>query len=512
MVRLLWFVGTLVTFAAFAKEPAAEAFVTVDTSKVLGKIKPMNSVNNGPVVAPVLGDQKIGNFAEYRAAAIPMARLHDSIGCVSGGAHAVDVNAVFPDFDANENDPKNYDFVFTDHYLDTIVRTGTRVFYRLGQTIEHGPKKYGCLPPPDFAKWARVCEHIVRHYNEGWGWAQDQAHTTKNIVFSNQFNIAYWEIWNEPDLDPSDNPLMLPDAPRCWGGTVTNFFRLYETTAKHLKEKFPHLKIGGPAIAGREDWSGRFLDYCRDTSTPLDFFSWHVYAREPRTITEKCMRIRAALDARGFQETESVLDEWNYVKGWCDDWVYSLEVESGKFNQKAAAFIAATMIDCQKAPVDHLMFYDARARCAMNSLFSVLSMRPMKGYYPYKAWKRISECGQEVSTVVEENRRELSAAQKAATGVQFADDDKDVSRQFRAVAAKDGRGKLAVFVARYSDDNNESDLASVTVRTIGCDLTKARCHMTDDIFVYTEIDLERLAFDMVKLHLMPNSFAVIEVE
>lgn len=68
MVRLLWFVGTLVTFAAFAKEPAAEAFVTVDTSKVLGKIKPMNSVNNGPVVAPVLGDQKIGNFAEYRAA------------------------------------------------------------------------------------------------------------------------------------------------------------------------------------------------------------------------------------------------------------------------------------------------------------------------------------------------------------------------------------------------------------------------------------------------------------
>ena len=149
--------------ALMAAQPAATACVTVDVSKEVGAIKPMHAVNNGPNVAPVRGDQKRGNFEDYRAARIPFARTHDSINCVSGGAHTCDINAIFPNFDADENDPANYDFVFTDHYLDNIRRAGTEVFFRLGQTIEHGPKKYGVLPPKDFAKWARICEHVIRH-------------------------------------------------------------------------------------------------------------------------------------------------------------------------------------------------------------------------------------------------------------------------------------------------------------------------------------------------------------
>jgi hypothetical protein len=213
--------------AIFAAQPAATALVTVDLGKEIRPVKPMNAVNNGPAVKKPGGDQVRGNFEDYKAARIPFARTHDSINCVAGGAHTCDINAIFRNFDADENDPKNYDFVFTDHYLDNIRRAGTEVFFRLGQTIEHGPKKYGVLPPKDFAKWARICEHVIRHYNEGWGWGLDKEHTTKNIAWSNQFNVVYWEIWNEPDLDPSDDENALPANPRCWGGTVTNFFHLY---------------------------------------------------------------------------------------------------------------------------------------------------------------------------------------------------------------------------------------------------------------------------------------------
>ena len=46
--------------------------------------------------------------------------------------------------------------------METIRRAGTRVFFRLGQTIESGPKKYGTFPPKDFEKWARICEHVIR--------------------------------------------------------------------------------------------------------------------------------------------------------------------------------------------------------------------------------------------------------------------------------------------------------------------------------------------------------------
>ena len=489
----------------FAAQPAATALVTVNLGEEMGPIKPMNAVNNGPVVKKPGGDQVRGNFEDYKAARIPFARTHDSINCVSGGAHTCDINAIFPNFDADENDPKNYDFVFTDHYLDNLCRTGTKVFYRLGQTIEHGPKKYGVLPPKDFAKWARICEHVIRHYNEGWGWGLDKEHTTVNIAWSNQFNIVYWEIWNEPDLDPADTGL--PKNPRCWGGTVTNFFRLYETTAKHLKGKFPDLKIGGPAIAGNFRWGERFLAYCRDNSVPLDFFSWHTYATEPKQIVANCRTARALMDKYGFEKAESILNEWNYVKGWTDDWVYSLEAESGRFNQKAAAFIASTMIECQSVPLDLLMFYDARFNTSMNSLFNLTTLWPMKGYYPFYAWAKLRDCGTQVACSVSEGRGKESTAN---TGTVFKSEIGKPVGSFRAAAAKGKDGSGALILARYSNDNNVTETAYVTVKVPGVALEKARCHLTDAVRTYTEVPLDIQADGSAILRIQPNSFAIIE--
>ena len=474
----------------WAKEPAPEVTVRVDPSAVVGPVKLMNAVNNGPSVAKAnANDQKRGNFTEYAAARFPYARLHDSINCCSGGAHCVDISAVFPDFDADEDNPKSYDFVFTDHYLDSIVRTGTKVFFRLGQTIEHGPKKYGIFPPKDYAKWARVCEHIVRHYNEGWGWGADDAWTTVNVAWSNQFNVVYWEIWNEPDMYRSEDPKKLYRKPLTWGGTVTNFFNFYEVAAKHLKGKFPALKIGGPALAGNEGFADRFLNYCQAQKVPLDFFSWHIYATEPDQIGQKCARIRAMLDKYGFGKTESILDEWNYVKGWSDDWVYTLEVESGRYNQKAAAFIASTMIECQRRPLDMLMFYDARLGTAMNSLFNATTYWPMKGYYPFYAWSRLVDCGTEVACALDG---------KATDG-------------FSAMAAKGTDGRVAVFVSRYSSDDNVSESSTVRLRAPGIDCTRVRCHVTDAVRTYTEIPLVPEPNGGARLHLLPNSFALIEL-
>ena len=487
---------------------SAMTTVTVNLSSAIGPIKPMNAVNNGPVVPPVLGDQPRGNFEEYRAARIPFARTHDSIHCVSGGARTCDISAVFPDFDADENDPRNYDFVFTDHYLDGIRRAGTQVFFRLGQSIEHGPKKYGVLPPKDYAKWARICEHVIRHYNEGWGWGADTARTTRNVAWSNQFGIEYWEIWNEPDLDPSDGER--PRNPRCWGGTTEEFFTFYETAAKHLKAAFPQLKIGGPALCGRMDWGERFLRHCRDHAVPLDFFSWHAYATEPKTITARCDAYRALLDKYGFQKTESILNEWNYVKGWTDQWVYTLEVESGRFNQKGAAFIMATMIDCQSKPLDMLMFYDSKVGTAMNALFDPVTLWPMKGYYPFYAWSKLAALGTQVTCEVREPNA-APAGGGPATGVAL---DKAASAALasgvRAVAASGPDGAGAVVIARYAEDNNATATIRVTLNVPGADLSRARCLLTDAVRTYTEVPLEFDAEGSASLRLQPNSFALVE--
>ena len=67
-------------------------------------------------------------------------------------------------------------------------------------------------------------------------------------------DMQYWEIWNEPDLDNDT-----ATNKRTWGGTKAQFFEFYHVSANHLKQCFPHLKIGGPAIAGRLDWAEDFL-------------------------------------------------------------------------------------------------------------------------------------------------------------------------------------------------------------------------------------------------------------
>lgn len=488
---------------AYAAEPAAEAMVTVDLSNEIGPLKPLHAVNGGPTVKKPGGDQKRGNFEDYRALHIPFARTHDCVNCVSGGAHACDINAIFPDFDADEDDPGNYDFVFTDHYLDNIKRAGAEVFFRLGQSIEHGPKKYGVLPPRDYAKWARICEHVIRHYNEGWGWGADKGRTTVNVAWSNQFGVAYWEIWNEPDLDLSDD--VPPKNPRCWGGTVTNFFEFYEVAAKHLKAKFPGVRIGGPAICGNEMWADRFLAYCRDRGVPLDFFSWHVYSRTPETIAEKAVRIKGLLAKHGFGDCESILNEWNYVKGWTDDWVYSLRVESGDRNLKGAAYVASTMAVCQTAPVDVLMYYDARP-AGMNGLFEKVTLWPMKGYYPFYVWSKLASYGTQVASTVVESEGEDCGANTGNV------ERKDRSRTgaFKAVAAKDRKGNGALLVVRYSDDDGVSDTAKVTVRVPVADLRRATCHLTDIVRTHTEVPLELQADRAVVLRMQPLSFALIE--
>ena len=126
--------------------PADATSVIIDPAQTLGPVKYMNAVNNGPKKAP--RSQRSENFAAYRAARIPFARTHDANFCTAYGApHTVDVSAIFPNFDADPDDPASYDFTRTDTYLQTIAEAGTEVFYRLGEGPDIGPAKYVTRPP-----------------------------------------------------------------------------------------------------------------------------------------------------------------------------------------------------------------------------------------------------------------------------------------------------------------------------------------------------------------------------
>ena len=383
------------------------ANINIDFSKQIGTIKDMHSVNNGPVGGRA-HSSGASNAKLYTDAMIPFARNHDAnFFCDYGAPHTVDILAIFPRFDADENDPASYDFHLTDEYNAAIVDAGTQVFYRLGNKIEHESKKYGSVPPADPHKFARICEHIIRHMNEGWA---DGTH----------LNIEYWEIWNEPDL-----------CPACWTGSKEEFYQLFDITARHLKSCFPHLKIGGPAVTNTNNtgFVVPFLEYLtRDPAdpTPLDFFSFHCYSTSPDVIAAQPAIARELLDRYGYQDTETILNEWNYVRSFSPSEVM-LYNKSVIPSLKGSAFAASTILACQHSCLDHLMYYDAAAASIWNGLFHKDTYQPMKPYFAFYGFSRLYRLKNEAACT------------------------SDIPQVYAAAARSDDETQAAIMASYYKD-------------------------------------------------------------
>ncbi len=355
--------------------------ILVDFTKPIGKIKPVNGVGGGPLT----GNFHWDSMQFFKEAHIPYSRLHD-IEHPFGSGEFCDIDCIFKNFNADETDPENYNFAATDKYLQAIIDSGAKIIYRLGSSIEHTIKIH-TLPPKDAAKWARICEHIIMHYNEGW---------------ANGFHmgIEYWEIWNEPDL-----------GHLCWGGTFDEFIALYKTAAIHLKERFgDKIKVGGAGFTTSvNDNIQAFLNaLSTDKRVPLDFFSFHRYAFKVEQILNEVHAARIILDKYGFNKTETVFDEWNYVKDWTEGYTVMKKNITSMFG---AAFLGGTLISLQKSPVDIATYYDAQVGTTMrehwNGLFDAPELHdeghsvqsvPLKGYYAFKAFGVLAELGIEVTS------------------------------------------------------------------------------------------------------------------
>ena len=416
--------------------------IKIDLLSRGGKIKPMNAVNNGPV-NPSGGVRKTPtNFQLFKDAEISYARTHDtsffSFGGY-GGEFSIDVHRIFRDFSADENDPASYIFEPTDGYLANMVAAGVKPFYRLGASIEH-EYKFGTLPPKDNAKWARICEHIIRHYNEGW-------------ANGFHYGIEYWEIWNEPDTD-----YKLGTSPT-WGGTMDEFFAFFETTLYYLKEKFPHLKIGGPAfcsVTDSRDIIEDFFTYLnRDGKhAPLDFFSWHMYGHDVIEFERKIKLVDEILAKFGYENCESILNEWNYIRGWTgEEWSYSMKKCKAL---KGASFVAGAMCVSQALSVDMLMYYDASPGTGMNGIFAPGTYAPFKSYYDYVIFRDLLRLGTVVPTPYMDDKIYTCAAtdgESYAVMLTYFDPDDNAEDKLLSLEFKKPEG--AYKVEYYLIDENE---------------------------------------------------------
>ena len=357
--------------------------INIDFEKRVGKIKPMHGVGQPPACG--LDNSA---FSYLKEAGIPYSRLHD-VGGMFGKNLFVDISNIFRDFGADETKEEAYDFKFTDWLIESLYKYDCKPVFRLGETIEnyHYIKAYRIFPPKDAKKWARICEHIIMHYNEGW---------------ANGFKlgIEYWEIWNEADLNADDD--IVKDT---WGGTKKQFFEFYDVVAKYLKNRFPKLKIGGPASCGNMEWAEEFL---AQLNAPLDFFSYHRYAYEPQFMAELTGTMKNMLRKYGYGDAETILNKWNYVRDWTDRKEYIQAIHG----MKGAAYAAATMCAVQNAGnLDMLMYYDARQYTPWNGMFDFYTSEPLKGYYPFKMFSTLYKLGNQ--TECESDDRDIIATSAA---------------------------------------------------------------------------------------------------
>ncbi|WP_206243561.1 GH39 family glycosyl hydrolase [Novosphingobium terrae] len=339
LVMALSLTGSSLAMAQGGPDYAA---IQVDAGATVGELKALRGVNGAPdmTYAPSAASNErrpLDLASQYRAAGITLVRTHDS-----GGAADIDPTTgtlpvikaplppggptdpmlvIFPDLNANPDDPKSYHFEATDKLIAGIRSIGADVIFRLGRGGGT------TAVPPDPARYGAIVRHIVLHYNKGW----DNGFTGA---------VRYWEFWNEPDLFQI-----------WWRGTPEQFYELYGSVAQSVKAADPAAQVGGPTVAlsyGKGPFRDGFLTYVSEKRLPLDFFSWHWYsiANDPYDFARIGTSLKGVLTAHGLVHTKLVLDEWNgnVMFGMKDD-----------ANQ--AAFITAARIYMQDAPIDLEAFY-----------------------------------------------------------------------------------------------------------------------------------------------------------
>lgn len=291
------------------------ASIELDCSRLNGLIKPFAEINCGPI--PIWHLENGAYLTQqYHEIGISMVRTHDFFG-------PTDISMIFPDWSADPALPSSYDFSESDQHIASIVDGGFQVFYRLGESASDNESLR--QPPPDFQKWAEVCKHIVMHYNDGW-------------ADGYYYDIRYWEIWNEPDLEGF------------WSGTAEQYYELYRTTAERLKAYDPELKVGGPCTSNIADvrYTREFLEFIVENDLPLDFYSWHNYANTPSELYINSRGVRNLLDEFELTECENINTEWN---------IHILSPQRDNDNAKNAAFTASSLTVFQDSGIDHSFRY-----------------------------------------------------------------------------------------------------------------------------------------------------------
>ncbi|WNM39232.1 xylan 1,4-beta-xylosidase [Micromonospora halotolerans] len=257
--------------------------VSVDAGCPLGPVhRPWRDMIGSEHLSLLLSADRVGGEEMGAGLAAALGRVHRELGVQRVRAHGIlgDDLGVYREVDGRPV----HDFTGIDAVLDALAPTGLRPVLELSFTpraLAGDPSRVVTAagvssPPRDWDRWAALVGDLIRHLRARVGEAE----------------LRRWavEVWNEPDLD-------------CfWTGSREDYLRMYDVTARAVREACPGLPVGGPATAATK-WIEPFLDHLDGSGAALDFLSTHVYGSPP-------LDLRPALARHGRAGTPLRWTEW----------------------------------------------------------------------------------------------------------------------------------------------------------------------------------------------------------
>ncbi|MER7893161.1 xylan 1,4-beta-xylosidase [Micromonospora sp. NPDC094482] len=209
-------------------------------------------------------------------------RVRDEIGVETVRAHAIlhDDLGVYREVDG----VPVIDFSGVDRVYDLLLATGLRPVVEIGfmpRDLASDPERTvfqyrGVISPPkDWDRWAELVRALVSHLLDRYG-----------------EEVLGWdfEVWNEANLEVF------------WSGTRDEWMRLYDVTARAVKDVDPRIPVGGPSSAAA-GWVDALLAHARRSGAPVDFVSTHTYGSPP-------LDLRPTLRRLGFPHARILWTEW----------------------------------------------------------------------------------------------------------------------------------------------------------------------------------------------------------
>ena len=227
----------------------------------------------------------------------------------------------------DEDGGLQFDFRVSDLRLDYLLEKGYEMLLAYGgmpdciaassanktsvskNKTRYKGKLFNTSPPREDALWEEVCYAYTRHNVERYGIE----------------TVRRWrcQCFNEPDIPWFFLSELSGDQVKPRLEAYCKMYAAFERGIRRVSDEIP---VGGPALAGKHEFLGGWLDYVRKNGLKLDFISVHNYGvmpsqlmRDDRISVSKNLEKHTAyletIRNQGFENVPLIVDEWGFASG-----------------------------------------------------------------------------------------------------------------------------------------------------------------------------------------------------